>query len=440
MSRGILILSLLTVSCGSLRIPNTGIFRLPAGVVELHSPLTIPAGAHDLEITGAGSTVLRAAEDFQGRGLIVCSGGRNIRIHGFSIDGNRTVRETFDMAPPENAFRLMYNKNGLWFDQTRGIAIADMKFQNVTSFAILISRSSDINIDRVAVSFSGSLDRHQRNNSTGGIVVEEASSNFHVRNCTFHHIPGNALWTHSLYTSERNHDGAFESNDFDTIGRDAIQVGHSTRVRVIGNHGRRIGYPTWYVDATHEATPVAIDTAGNVDQTTYSGNQFEEIDGKCIDLDGFHDGEIRENTCTNRGSAEDYPYGHFALVMNDSNPDMHSRNVTIANNEFNGAKFGGIYVVGGPHTIEQNRLLNLNLARCNENPAVTCLYYKDQPDLLRSGIYLGAAVHKQDTTRGNIIRQNRIEGYRMREHCIAAAPSVSLAANAIDSNQCRNTP
>jgi hypothetical protein len=406
----------------------------------LHAPLTIPAGAHDLEITGGTGTVLRAAEDFRGRALIVCSGGRNIRIHDFSIDGNRTVRETFEMAPPENAFRLMYNKNGLWFDQARGIIINNLKLQNITSFAVLISRSTDIHIDRVDVSFSGSLDPHQQNNSTGGIVIEEGSSAFGVRYCSFRHILGNGLWTHSLYTSQRNHDGVFDSNDFDTIGRDAIQVGHATRIRVIGNHGHRIGYPAESVDKAHEAFPVAIDTAGNVDQSTYAGNRFEEIDGKCIDLDGFHDGEILENTCTNRGRGDEYPYGHFALVMNDSNPDMHSRNVVIRGNQFDGAKFGGIYVVGGPHTIDQNRLLNLNLAHCNENPAVACLYYKDQPDLLRSGIYLGPAVHKQDPTSGNTIQQNRIEGYGIREHCIAAAPSVSLAANTIDANQCRDTP
>ena len=181
----------------------------------------------------------------------------------------------------------------------------------------------------------------------------------------------------------------------------------------------------------HEGTPVAIDTAGNVDQTSYAENRFEEIDGKCFDLDGFHDGEVRGNSCVNRGRAEDYKFGHYALVMNDSNPDMHSRNVSILNNLFDGVKFGGIYVVGGPHRIEGNRLLHLNLAHCNDNPAIGCLYLKDQPDLLRSGIYLAAGVKKQDRTSGNVISQNEIEGYKIREHCIVASPFASLAGNTI---------
>ena len=438
---------LLAVSCASPQSAlqhalnrGTGTVRLPPGITEIHSELTIPAGAHDLEITGSPNTVLRAADDFRGRALIACSGGQRIRLHGFTIDGNRTFRDTVEMAPPENAFRLMYRNNGVWLDQARSIAISGMQFRLVPGFAVLISRSSDIAITGVSVSYSGSLNRHVRNNSTGGIVIEEGSSNFRVQNCSFRHILGNALWTHSLYTSARNRDGLFAANQFDTIGRDAIQVGHATGVRVIGNHGRRIGFPEDVVDSENGGTPVAIDTAGNVNDSSYRDNRFEEVDGKCFDLDGFHDGEVVSNACISPKTAADYKYGHYALVMNDSNPDMHARNVAIVGNEFNGVKFGGIYVVGGPHRIERNRLLNLNLAHCNDNPAIPCLYMKGQPDLLRSGIYLGAGVKKQDATVDNVIRRNEVEGYKIREHCVVASPAVSLAANDVGDNQCRDAP
>jgi hypothetical protein len=437
---------LLAVSCSSQhglqRALNrgTGTVHLPPGITEIHSEIVIPAGAHDLEITGSANTVLRAADDFRGRALIACSGAQRVRMHGFTIDGNRTFRDTVEMAPPENAFRLMYRNNGLWFDRTRSIAISNVRFRQVAGFAVLISRSSDIAITGVSVFYSGLLNRRNRNNSTGGIVIEEGSSNFRVQNCTFRNILGNGLWTHSLYTSERNHDGLFESNDFDTIGRDAIQVGHATGIRVVGNHGRHIGFPEDVVDSENGGTPVAIDTAGNVGDSSYRNNRFEEVDGKCFDLDGFHDGEVVSNSCVNPVTAGNYKFGHYALVMNDSNPDMHARNVAIIGNEFNGMKFGGIYVVGGPHRIEQNRLLNLNLAHCNDNPAIPCLYMKDQPDLLRSGIYLGAGVKKQDPTVHNVIRRNDIEGYKIRQHCVVASPAVSLAANDVGDNRCWDMP
>ena len=419
----------------------TGVVRIPPGVTEIHTELVIPSFAHDLVIAGEPGSALRAAADFRGRALITCEGCRRIRVHGFTIEGGRALRNTVEMAPPENAFRLMYRNNGLWFDQAHSIAVSDVAFRQIAAFAILVSRSSDVRIVDVSVSDSGSLNARGRNNSTGGIVIEEGSADFSVRNCRFRNILGNGLWTHSLYTSARNRDGAFDSNQFDTIGRDAIQVGHATRVRVTGNHGRRIGFPERAVDSENGGTPVAVDTAGNVDASLYSENRFEEVDGKCFDLDGFHDGEVVRNTCVNGNAASDYRFGHYALVMNDSNPDMHSRNVAIVGNEFSGMKFGGIYVVGGPHRIEENRLLNLNLAHCNDNPAVGCLYLKDQPDLLRSGIYLAAGVkEQQDPTVHNVIRRNQVEGYQMREHCVVASPGVSLAANNVGGNQCRDTP
>jgi hypothetical protein len=419
---------------------KTGLVQLPPGVTEIHSGLTLPDGAHDLEIAGAKGTILRAANDFHGRAILAGTHARNIRLRDFTVDGNRRAfSKAVEMAPPENAFRLMYANNGLWFDQSHSIRITGVKLHDVAAFPILISRSSEIAIERVSVTDSGSLNRDHRNNTTGGIVIEEGSSNFKVRECLFRNIPGNGLWTHSLYTSERNRDGLLEANVFDTIGRDAIQVGHATRVRVIRNRGSHIGYPVEAVDREHEATPVAIDTAGNVDQTAYDENSFEDVDGKCFDLDGFHDGEVRGNSCVSQG-AQDYPFGHYALVMNDSNPDMHSRNVSITDNLFDGVKFGGIYVVGGPHRIENNRLLHLNLAHCNDNAAVGCLYLKDQPDLLRSGIYLAAGVKKQDRTAGNVVRGNRVEGYGMARHCVVASPAASLRANTVDGNQCRDMP
>jgi len=78
-----------------------------------------------------------------------------------------------------------------------------------------------------------------------------------------------------------------------------IQVGHATEIRVENNRGRAIGYPPEEVDLEGQAFPVAVDTAGNVDKSIYRNNQFEEIDGKCFDLDGFHDGEVSGNTCVN---------------------------------------------------------------------------------------------------------------------------------------------
>ena len=231
----------------------------------------------------------------------------------------------------------------------------------------------------------------------------------------------------------RNRNGRIAENHLEQIGRDAIQVGHATRVRVENNTGRFIGFPAEIVDVEGRGMPVAIDTAGDTDDSAYQGNRFEEIDGKCIDLDGFHDGEVRSNTCVNRRDAVDYPYGHYGIVMNNSNPDMQSDGVRIAGNEIDGAVFGGIFVIGSKNLISRNRLHRLNLAHCPNQTAV-CSYAPDQPDLLRSGIYLGAGAERAAPAHANVIEGNDISGFGVK--CVAAAPGVALAANTVAGNTC----
>ena len=154
---------------------------------------------------------------------------------------------------------------------------------------------------------------------------------------------------------------------------------------MLSNTGKFIGFPSTEVDVENEGWPVAIDTAGNVDKSSYALNIFEELNGKCIDLDGFHNGEIRRNRCVNSKPAAQYPYGHYGIVMNNSNPDMESEKVTIIDNELEGMKFGGIFVIGTGHRIEKNRMRNLNTAGCPETQGkVACVYDVQQPDLLQT--------------------------------------------------------
>jgi hypothetical protein len=420
---------------------TTGVIRLPLGVVEIYNELQLAPGSHDLTIVGTNTT-LKASTGFRGRAILSADSVRNIRITDVSFDGNsETPAQPLEMAPPENAFRIYYKHNALLIDRSTGVEISDAHFTNITNFAILVSRSSGVRIADTTVEDSGSLDPRGRNNTTGGIVIEEGSSDFSVRHCTFRNIRGNALWTHSLYISPRLKDGVFSENNFDTIGRDAIEVAHASSVRVERNTGTHIGYPPSIVDIEHGGTPVAMDTAGNVDQSSYLRNYFTEIDGKCIDLDGFHDGVVRENECVNRGRAEDYPFGHFGIVMNNANPDMESVNIEISANVIDGAKFGGLFVIGRGHRIIGNTFAHLDLAGCNENAAkFGCIYKQDEPEMLESGIYLGRGAERPAETRANIIQGNKISGHKMKIHCIVAGPGVSLSANTIEGNQCRDDP
>jgi hypothetical protein len=415
--------------------PRGRILQFSPGVVEIHSEMLI--GAHT-EVRGSPGTVLRAAADFQGRALIVVSGDDTL-LRDFSVDGDRAGLEVRTGLPSyDTPFARFTRANGVLAEAASRLRIQDVRFRNIAGFAILVSHSRDVAIDRVEVRDSGGRNAAGRNNGTGGILLEEGAVDFSVTNCDLRNIRGNGVWTHSLYTSPRNARGLFAGNHFDTIGRDAIQVGHATDIRVEGNQGTHIGFPPADVDVEGRAIPVAIDTAGNVEHSSYSRNQFFEIDGKCIDLDGFHDGEVRGNVCVNRGRLEQYPFGNYGIVMNNSNPDMQSERVRIEENLIDGTLFGGIFVIGSGNVVVRNRLLNLNLAHCNEEAAkFGCYYAAGEPGMLRSGIYLGQRAERPAPARGNLVEDNEITGFKMAERCIGGAPGIRPEWNTVRGNRCQ---
>lgn len=417
---------------------GAGLVELPAGLVEVSSELVI-RGARGLEVRGhPAGTVLRASEAFQGRAVFVVEESSEVRFTAFAVDGNRQALEQRVGLPPSDVpFARFSRKNGLLAVDTDSLTVSGVEFRNIAGFAVLANRSRNVRIETVKVEDSGSRNEIGRNNTSGGILVEGGTSSFEVRDSSFRNVRGNAVWTHSLYTAPRNRDGVIANNRFERIARDAIQVGHATNVRVERNTGTGIGYPFEEVDVEGGGTPVGIDTAGNVDRSVYADNRFEEINGKCIDLDGFHNGEVRGNVCINRGQADDYPHGHYGIVFNNANPDMESENIVVEDNEIEGTKFGGIFVIGAGHRIVGNRLRNLNLAGCNENAdRFGCHHFPGEPDLLQTGIYLGRRAERPAPARKNLVADNLISGHKMRTRCIAAAPGILLSENRIERNRC----
>ena len=416
---------------------KTGAVALPAGIIEISREIVLPSDAHDLDIRGSKTTI-KAASTFRGSALIVVPAGKNIKIHDLSLDGNRdAIAQPLGLPPSSTMFARFIPDNGILAEGVTNFEVAAVKATAIAGFTILVNAGHNVHIHDIEISGSGGLNARKRNNTTGGILLEEGTTDFEVLNCRIADVRGNGIWTHSLYTSPRNARGRIAGNEFAMIARDAIQVGHATEVRVENNRGRMIGYPAEEVDLEGRAFPVAVDTAGNVDRSFYRGNQFEEIDGKCFDLDGFHDGEVSGNSCVNADSVGNYPYGNFGIIMNNSNPDMQSRNVRISGNTIDGGVFGGIFIIGSGNTVSGNHLRRLNMAHCNDpGGPFNCGYAPKEPDLLRTGIYLGAGAERPDPAKGNTIESNEIGGYGMSRHCIGAAPGVSLTDNKVAKNDC----
>ncbi len=419
----------------SFPAPGPRVVELPAGTVTLHREMLVANGT---ELRGsAAGTVLRAAGDFDGRALLVVDGA-GVTLRGFTLDGNRQELERRTGLPPsDKPFSQFTRGNGVLAAGVSKLRIQNLRFRNIAGFAVLVSRSRDIRIEGVDVADSGSHDTRGRNNATGGILLEEGTADFQVTRSQFRNIRGNGVWTHSLFTSPRNSDGWIAFNRFADLARDAIQVGHATNVRVEDNQGTRIGYPEELVDLEDQAYPVAIDTAGDVDHSRYARNRFTEVNGKCIDLDGFHDGDVVENSCVNRPDGSLYPFGNIGILFNDSNPHTRSNRIRVVGNLLDGVKYTGILAFGTGHTIAHNRLLNVNLAHCNEAAAKSgCYYPKDEPDALRSGIYLGRGFLWREPARDIVVEDNDISGFGMKAHCIGFAPGLERGANTIRNNRC----
>ncbi|HVV47968.1 MAG TPA: right-handed parallel beta-helix repeat-containing protein, partial [Bryobacteraceae bacterium] len=265
---------------------------MPAGETHLSRPLTIPKGTKDLAIHGnpKGSTLV-LDPGFAGRAAIEGEDVSNIFFRNFSVTGDRGEMKSSWALPRDGvAFADFYSANGIVIRGGENIGVRGVSFTKIRAFPLLLNGVHGATVDSVAIADCGTLNPEGRNNTTGGILLEEGVKDFAITGSKISRIPGNAIWTHSYANSPRQERGQIANNEITAVARDAIQVGHATRIRVENNHGSQIGFPVEYVDFPGYATPVALDTAGNVEYTVYTGNSFTAVAGQCVDLDGFHDG------------------------------------------------------------------------------------------------------------------------------------------------------
>jgi hypothetical protein len=394
------------------------------GETVLHQPLRNPAVV---------SGVYVLADDFAGEAAIVLDGAVNVTLRDFVVKGNRTrLAQRQGLPPYDRTFASWFGAGGVLVRGGAGVVIERARFEQMAGFAVVAARVRGVAVREVTVVDSGSLKANGRNNTTGGVLIEDGTVDWEVSRSVFERVTGNAVWTHSRYTAPRNERGRVAENRFREIGRDAVQVGHAVAVTVEGNEGERIGYPREVVDVEGGGTPVGVDTAGNVEGSRYVRNSFRDVNGKCIDLDGFHHGIVAGNRCRE--------LAHFGIVMNNTNPDMQSVGIRITDNWIEGAPWGGIFVIGSGHVIAGNVLRALQRSRCSETGGPGCVFLAAEPEMLRSGIYLGERAERPAVTRGNRIVDNEISGWRMDRACVAQGPNIRRRENTVHGNRCRHDP
>ena len=244
---------------------KTGVVTLPAGEFEIAREIQLPGDAHDLEIRGSNTT-LKASNEFRGRALLTILNGKNIRIHDLSLDGNRdAVGRMFSLPPFGTMYARFVPANGILAENAANIEISDMKATRFAGFAVLINASRGVKLHDIDVTASGGFNAQRRNNGTGGIAIEEGTTDFQIVHCAFGTIRGNALTIRGS-----DHGRVFE-NEFRSIAREAVHTERTSAVIIENNRIEQVGFPVEEVDA-----PGAL----------------------CMRLEGFDGGAVKDNTCT----------------------------------------------------------------------------------------------------------------------------------------------
>ena len=357
---------------------KTGIAKLPSGVIEISREITLPSDAHDLEIQGANTTI-KASSEFRGRALLVLPTGKNIKIHDLALDGNRDAfPQPISPPPPTSMLSRVVANNGILTEGEAGLEITQVKARKLAGFPILINGGHNVRIHDIEIIESGSLDANKINNGSGGLVLEEGVTDFEIVHALIGKVRGNGIWIRSADNSTNATKGRIADCEFAIIARAAIEMNHSTGITIENNTGHMIGFPGEEVLTGGTALPAAIATSGSVEHSQIRDNIFEQLAGRCMSLDGFNNGEVAGNSCSE-------------------------------------GLFNGFLLRGTGNKITGNHLTDLNKAR------------RDQPESLRAGIYLAGGA------TGNTLDGNEISGFGMAQHCIGGP---ALSANKIATNAC----
>jgi hypothetical protein len=363
---------------------KTGAVTLPAGIIEISREITIPADAHDLNITGPNTTI-KAASTFRGRALLILPAGKNIAIRDLSLDGNRAAfPEPLGPPPPTAMLSRVVANSGIVAEGIQGLEITGLKATQIAGFPILINGGHNIHIRDAVITDSGTLDPAGHNNGSGGIVLEEGVTDFEITHALIGKIRGNGVWIRSATSGASSTAtataarGVISDSEFTILARAAIELSHATAITIENNTGHMIGFPGEEAVTSGAVLPTAISTSGSVDHVAIRNNSFDQIAGRCLTLEGFSDGEVTGNTC-----AEDL--------------------------------FNAFVIRGTANHITGNHLTGLNHA------------HRDQPESLRAGIYLAVGAS------GNTLDGNDISGYGMAQHCVGG-PGVD--ANKVTKNLC----
>ena len=169
------------------------------------------------------------------------------------------------LPPAGTMFSRFIPNNGILAEGVTGLEITQVKATGIAGFAILVNAGHTVRIREVDITDSGGFNGQRRNNGTGGIALEEGTTDFEISRSVLGRIRGTGITMRSV---ER---GRIFENEFIALARDAFQASQATAVAIENNSAAQMGYPIEEVES-----PGAI----------------------CLRLERFSDGQVKDNTCS----------------------------------------------------------------------------------------------------------------------------------------------
>jgi hypothetical protein len=295
-----------------------GVVRLGAGTWEIAHPVVIPASRRNLRIVGAGAVLKRVAAVAE----VLDIASEGVTLESLTIDGNQagTTKLVFTARDPMDSL-LAAGSSVRIEPGSKRITLRGVEIRRTQGYAVLIdARAADVEDvaidscfirDSVQYTHVGTPaekadTRETGYGSWGGGIHFQAGASAHVKGLSvvksrFENIYGHAIWGHSNFVENLSEDVRVTGNTFRDIGLDAVQFGCVRNGLVEDNEMSRIGYiagvPKYRLANGDSYCGAGIDTAGWTTGCKYRRNTMLNVNGPCIDLDGFSGGEVSNNTC-----------------------------------------------------------------------------------------------------------------------------------------------
>jgi hypothetical protein len=296
-----------------------GVLYLPWGVYPLMD-LTVPPNVF-LQGDGAARTILKRTGNLPaGRGVLNFAGAKS-GCGELAIDGQVTTPATalYSSLSDPSASPLIANSSIRVHPGASDITLFRCRIFHTGGYAVHIDART-ANVYRVEIIephlhdnrsflFGATAGNEIYGSWTGGILAQGdgLTNNSGVRGLTvrdgrLRRGTGNQVWSHLYGFGTLHTDFRIQGCTFEDIGRDGIMLGGVVGGDIAGNFFRRIGYictddgsagvPRWI----NGQWAVGLDTAGLTRGVSYRGNSFVSCYGAAMDLDGFAEGVVSDNT------------------------------------------------------------------------------------------------------------------------------------------------